>query len=147
MNVRTPAALLGVLVLIVPFAAAHHIYNSSTERDCSIPPGVVRACNVLIRHQVTLEPCDASGCVALHECVLELSGTLARAEGMCGDKPWSLEVVYGFVSTYVDAGTFFLPTGACQTFTVTGSGRGHVGLAPLPEWETGEFSNEHFVCA
>ena len=134
-----------VCMLSLPLAAAHHIHNESVTADCPLVAPLTRSCNVLVRHQVTVEPCDEDGCVLHHECVLELSGTRAEASGMCGAQPWALATTYGFVSTYRDDGVVFLSYGGCASFTATGSGEGLTGL-PTEPTRTGEISHTHVVC-
>lgn len=116
-------------------------------------PDVIRACNLLLRHQVTVESCDASGCLALHACVLELTGNHARASGTCGGASWTLTTEdaflpdHGFVSTSVEHPETFIPAGECRTFDVAGSARGLV-LEPqlVPPGETGQLAHRHTVC-
>lgn len=146
-----PLALLALFA--IPLAAGHHVYNASVDRDCPVVPDVARACNLLLRNVVTLEPCDESGCFALHECVIELTGTHARASGACGGAPWTLTTEgafvpdHGFVSAYASPGTSFIPTGECRAFDVDGSARALV-LEPqfVEPRATGDLAHRHTVC-
>lgn len=137
--------------MVAPAATADAIVSSNASRDCAVVPGAVRACNVILRHVINAGPCDATGCDVQHECILELTGYLAKASGMCGGQPWALSTPSSLVSTYRDDGTLFVAAGTCRAFTVSGSGQAPVVPAPLVQppgtpFGTGAFSDTITFC-